>query len=89
MAIDQLRERRLRLCAHDSLLYFSILEQQQRGNAAYIVGSCRLRTVVHIQLDYLELAFVFGGQQLDHWRNHPAGTTPLRPEIHQDRRVSF
>ena len=65
----------------------SILEQDQRRNAADAkLGRCA-RVFVHVEFYNFELADIFVSNLLEDWRDHAARSAPLCPEVDQDRDV--
>lgn len=63
----------------------STLENQQRGDAANLVGESRVRALVNVQLDDLQFAGIFLRDLIHRGRQDAAGPAPLGPKVDHHR----
>ena len=67
----------------------AIAKQDQGRNAADIESPGQLRLLIRIDLAYLKGRRALLGGSIQYGGHHLAGTTPRRPEIHQDRQAAL
>ena len=67
----------------------AIAKQDQGRNAADIEAPGQLRLLIRIDLAYLKSRRALLGGVIEYGGHHLAGTTPRRPEIHQDRQAAL
>ena len=75
--------------AHQTLDRLAVLEQNERRDALHAELHHRLGVLIEVQLRALEAVGIVLGALLQDRSDHAARTTPLRPEIYQDRPVSL
>jgi hypothetical protein len=89
MRVEHLLDVRFADRPHLLLHYFAALENQQRGNAANLVATCRLSVRVHVDLADLHSTGILGRNLIDCRTHLPAGAAPLGPEVNQNRLRGF
>src|SRR6266852_2185049 len=85
MLLDDLLEVFLRRQANNLVDDFSVLEQQDRGNAANLKLERGIGIVVDVQLADRQFAGIVSRQRVDRRRQPLARSAPFGPEIHEHR----
>src|SRR4051794_26491541 len=85
VGLQLLKELPLALGADDPVLGFTILEQNQRGDAHDLEPASDLEVLVDVDLANTELALVVAGDLLEDRSDHLARTAPFGPEVHEHR----
>lgn len=66
---------------------FAILEQDQRRYPTNAIPGRRRRILINVQFRHFQTTVVFAGDFCKNRSDHLAGTTPLRPVIHQNGKI--
>src|SRR5687768_18509775 len=66
--------------ANDLVDHLAILEEQQQRDRAHVEACRGLDVGVHVELRDFHLALIVCRELVEDWRDHPARTTPGRPE---------
>ena len=73
----------------DGIHLLAAFEDHQGGDAANAVLAGDVRVLIGVQLDHLDATFKFLGDLINNRSNHPAGTTPGGPKVHQNWNVAL
>src|SRR5260370_22869496 len=82
---DPLLQLRLRRGADLSGGHLAALEDHQGRDRHHAIFRCRLRALVDVQLDDLDLVAHRAGNLVERGSDHAAGAAPFGPEIDHDR----
>lgn len=89
MRLDHARDIVLGSDADHLVPDLSALEQQQGGDTPDTVLERGFLVVIHVQLQHFGATGVLSGNLFHRRSQHPAGSAPRRPEVHQNRDLGF